>query len=144
MVIVSAAVASLTAGNAFCLYRCLFARCGENGTIRKEPFVCRVTSQTNLQRSGNIMPGSWRQRMIYRPDRSELPALFLKLLSSICDTLKYVKTFNKQMPERVGVSTWFRPWSCRPSGVRSAKKSCGRESLQRNAAHVSRDVRRRK
>lgn len=100
---------------------------------QKKPFVCRVASQTDLQRSGNIMLGSWRQRMIYRPHRSELPVVFLKILSSICVTLRSVKIFNKWMPQQVGVSTLFRPWCCRPSGVRSAKKSCGRE-IQGNAA----------
>lgn len=133
MVIVSAAVASLAAGNALCLYRCLFARCKEDGRINKRPFVCRVASQTDLQRSGNIMLGSWRQRMIYRPHRSELPVVFLKILSSICVTLRSVKIFNNRMPQQVWVSTLCRPWCCRPSGVRSAKKSCGRE-IQGNAA----------
>ena len=86
-----------------------------------------------VQRSGNIMLGSWRQRMIYRPHRSELPVVFLKILSSICVTLRSVKIFNNWMPQQVGVSTLFRPWCCRPSGVRSAKKSCGRE-IQGNEA----------
>lgn len=141
MVIVSAAVASLAAGNALCLYRCLFARCREDGRIKKKPFVCRVASQTDLQRSGNIMRGSWRQRMIYRPRRSELPVVFLNILSSICVTLRSVKIFNNRMPQQVWVSTLLRPWCCRPSGVRSAKKSCGRE-IQGNAASQCSDERR--
>ena len=108
MVIVSAAVASLAAGNALCLYRCLFARCREDGRIKKKPFVCRVASQTDLQRSGNIMLGSWRQRMICRPHRSGLPVVFLKILSSICVTLRSVKIFNNRMPQQVWVSTFVQ------------------------------------